>query len=65
MILIVLYLHPVFQTHELEQATVKGMRGLLVAMIRQSDKLENFKDSFSPKDSIHAKFSSQTGLPVR
>ncbi|XP_059080504.1 probable phosphorylase b kinase regulatory subunit alpha isoform X1 [Tigriopus californicus] len=52
------------KTHELEQATVKCMRGLLTCMMRQSDRVERFKETFSPKDSIHAKFSSETGLPV-
>jgi hypothetical protein len=53
------------QTYELEQATCKCMRGLLKAMIGQRDRVERFKESFSPKDSIHAKFSANTGLSVR
>jgi phosphorylase kinase alpha/beta subunit len=40
------------------------MRGLLMAMMRQRDKLERFKTTQSPLDAIHAKFSSETGQAV-
>ena len=40
------------------------MRGLLTSMMRQRDRIERFKDSHDPMDSIHAKFASDTGLPV-
>ena len=33
-------------------------------MTRQLDKIEQFKDNFSPLDSIHAKFGCKTGFPV-
>ena len=49
-----------FQAYELEQACVKCMRGLLKAMMLQRDKVERFKESFAPKDSIHAKFGYDT-----
>ncbi len=52
------------QKHELEQSTVKCMRGLLTAMMRQRDRIERFKKSHDPLDSIHAKFAYDTGLPV-
>lgn len=52
------------KTYELEQSCVKLMRGLLMAMIRQKDKVETFKETQSPQDAIHAKFSSSTMLPV-
>ncbi len=53
------------QKHELEQSTVKCMRGLLTSMMRQRDRIERFKESHDPLDSIHAKFAYDTGLPVR
>ncbi|KAG0412106.1 hypothetical protein HPB47_010745 [Ixodes persulcatus] len=48
------------KTYELEQACVKMMRGLLMAMMRQKDKVEKFKMTQSPTDSLHAKYSSET-----
>ncbi|CAN7993482.1 unnamed protein product [Ixodes hexagonus] len=48
------------KTYELEQACVKMMRGLLMAMMRQKDKVEKFKQTQSPTDSLHAKYSSET-----
>lgn len=33
-------------------------------MMLQVDKLEKFKQTQSPKDSLHAKYSSLTGKPV-
>ena len=33
------------KTYELEQSCVKLMRGLLMAMIRQVDKVEKFKET--------------------
>ncbi|OWF44218.1 Phosphorylase b kinase regulatory subunit alpha, liver isoform [Mizuhopecten yessoensis] len=52
------------KTYELEQAVVKLMRGLLRCMMMQVDKLEKFKHTQSPKDALHAKYSSKTGKPV-
>lgn len=48
------------KTYELEQSCVKLMRGLLMAMIRQKDKVEKFKETQSPEDALHAKYSSNT-----
>ncbi|XP_043072333.1 probable phosphorylase b kinase regulatory subunit alpha isoform X3 [Drosophila grimshawi] len=50
--------------YELEQSCVKLMRGLLMAMMNQKDKVEKFKMTQSPVDSLHAKYSSKNGLPV-
>ncbi|CAH2063466.1 unnamed protein product, partial [Iphiclides podalirius] len=52
------------KTYELEQSCVKLMRGLLMAMMQQKDKVEKFKSTQHPLDSIHAKYSSITGLVV-
>lgn len=49
---------------ELEQATVKLMRGLLQCMMRQSNKVESFKYSLEAHDSLHAKYDTETGLKV-
>ncbi len=48
----------------LNQSVVKLMRGLLVAMMRQSDRVESFKKSLNPIDSLHAKYGTNTGLSV-
>lgn len=52
------------KTYELEQACIKMMRGLLLAMMRQKDKVEKFKQTQNPADSLHAKYSSQTTATV-
>ncbi|XP_042227073.1 probable phosphorylase b kinase regulatory subunit alpha isoform X4 [Homarus americanus] len=52
------------KTYELEQSCVKLMRGLLTCMMQQKDKVEKFKQTQAPIDSLHAKYSSKTGLPV-
>jgi phosphorylase kinase alpha/beta subunit len=46
---------------ELEHSVVKLMRGLLFAMMRQSAKVEAFKDTQSPLDALHAKYDTKTG----
>jgi phosphorylase kinase alpha/beta subunit len=46
---------------ELEQSVVKLMRGLLFCMLRQSGKVEQFKQTQSPLDALHAKYNTQTG----
>lgn len=46
---------------ELEQSTIKLMRGLLFCMMRQAGKVEQFKQTQSPLDALHAKYSTQTG----
>ena len=48
------------KAYELEQAVVKLMRGLLMAMLLQKDKVEKFKYTLNPSDSLHAKYSSKT-----
>lgn len=50
--------------YELEQSCVKLMRGLLNAMMNQKDKVEKFKVTQNPLDSLHAKYSSLSGQPV-
>ncbi|XP_075972760.1 putative phosphorylase b kinase regulatory subunit alpha isoform X3 [Anticarsia gemmatalis] len=52
------------KTYELEQSCVKLMRGLLMAMMQQKDKVEKFKSTQHPTDSLHAKYSSTTGRTV-
>lgn len=52
------------KTYELEQACIKMMRGLLLAMMRQKDKVEKFKQTQNPADALHAKYSSQTTATV-
>ena len=52
------------RAYELEQATVKNMRGLLTAMMRQSDRVERFKASQQPMDALHAKYDTATGEAV-
>ena len=52
------------RTYELEQSTVKLMRGLLQAMMQQSAKVEEFKHSHNPLDALHAKYDTATGAVV-
>lgn len=52
------------RTYELEQSVVKLMRGLLLAMMQQSHKVERFKDSQDPLESLHAKYDTATGRAV-
>ncbi|UZJ45420.1 glycoside hydrolase family 15 protein [Marinimicrobium sp. C6131] len=52
------------RSDQLEQATIKLMRGLLQSMMRQSDKVETFKSSLDPMDALHAKYDTATGLTV-
>ncbi|WP_111977925.1 glycoside hydrolase family 15 protein [Algibacillus agarilyticus] len=49
---------------QLEQSTVKLMRGLLQSMMRQSAKVETFKHTSDSLDCLHAKYDTNTGLPV-
>uniref|UniRef100_A0A5S6QR63 Phosphorylase b kinase regulatory subunit n=1 Tax=Trichuris muris TaxID=70415 RepID=A0A5S6QR63_TRIMR len=46
--------------HELEQTCVKVMRSLLNCFMGQAEKVEKFKKSQAPRDSLHAKYSAQT-----
>uniref|UniRef100_A0A2C9JLW3 Phosphorylase b kinase regulatory subunit n=1 Tax=Biomphalaria glabrata TaxID=6526 RepID=A0A2C9JLW3_BIOGL len=52
------------KAYELEKAVVEAMRGLLRAMLMQSEKVESFKRTQSPRDALHAKYSSITGKTV-
>ncbi len=52
------------QAFELEQAVVRNMRGLLLAMMRQADRVERFKHSLDPIDALHAKYDTATGEAV-
>ncbi|HEY9883912.1 MAG TPA: glycoside hydrolase family 15 protein, partial [Thermosynechococcaceae cyanobacterium] len=52
------------RTFELEHSVVKLMRGLLFAMMRQVQKVEQFKVTQSPLDALHAKYDTQTGATV-
>ncbi|XP_016904316.1 probable phosphorylase b kinase regulatory subunit alpha isoform X4 [Apis cerana] len=52
------------KTYELEQSCVKLMRGLLMAMMQQKEKVEQFKSSQNPCDALHAKYSSVNGQTV-
>lgn len=48
------------RTYELEHSVVKLMRGLLFAMMRQAQKVEQFKYTQSPLDALHAKYDTNT-----
>ncbi len=52
------------RSYLLSQSVVKLMRGLLIAMMRQSDRVEKFKNSLNPIDALHAKYGTNTGLAV-
>jgi phosphorylase kinase alpha/beta subunit len=50
--------------YELEHSVVKLMRGLLFAMMRQAEKVEQFKVTQAPLDALHAKYDLDTGDTV-
>ncbi len=52
------------RTFELEHSVIKLMRGLLFAMMKQAEKVERFKDTQHPLDSLHAKYDTRTGDTV-
>ncbi|MCJ7765655.1 MAG: glycoside hydrolase family 15 protein, partial [Thiovulaceae bacterium] len=52
------------RSYLLSQSVVKLMRGLLRAMMQQSDRVEAFKKSLNPSDALHAKYGTNTGLAV-
>ncbi|MGB5964996.1 MAG: glycoside hydrolase family 15 protein, partial [Sulfurimonadaceae bacterium] len=52
------------RSYLLSQSVVKLMRGLLSAMMHQSDRIEAFKTSLNPTDALHAKYGTNTGLAV-
>ncbi|AFY69310.1 phosphorylase kinase alphabeta [Thalassoporum mexicanum PCC 7367] len=49
------------RAYELECSVIKLMRGLLMAMMRQAHKLEDFKHNQALLDSLHAKYDTHTG----
>lgn len=53
-----------YRAHILKQSVVKLMRGLLMAMMRQANKVEAYKISHNPLDALHAKYATNTGLAV-
>lgn len=53
-----------YRSYLLSQSVVKLMRGLLISMMRQKDKVERFKYTLNPRDALHAKYGTDTGLPV-
>lgn len=53
-----------YRSYVLSQSVVKLMRGLLVAMMRQADHVEAFKNTKDPIDALHAKYGTHTGLSV-
>lgn len=55
---------PSTRVFELEQRVLQLMRGLLNAMLRQAAKVERFKHSLAPLDSLHAKYDTGSGNPV-
>ncbi len=52
------------RSYLLAQSVVKLMRGLLTSMMRQSDRIEAFKQTHNPTDALHAKYGTKTGLAV-
>jgi phosphorylase kinase alpha/beta subunit len=48
----------------IKEGNNKLMRGLLIAMMRQSDRVERFKQTLDPLDALHAKYDTATGDPV-
>lgn len=53
-----------YRTYLLSHSVVKLMRGLMSAMMKQSDKVEGFKNTLNPADALHAKYGTSTGLGV-
>lgn len=49
---------------ELKQSVVKLMRGLLMSMMQQAEKVERFKKTQSKDDALHAKYNYRTGETV-
>ncbi len=49
------------KTFYLRESTIRLMRGLLRAMMRQSGKVESFKKSLALHHALHAKYDTQTG----
>ncbi|KAJ8247295.1 hypothetical protein GJAV_G00244650 [Gymnothorax javanicus] len=52
------------RTHELEHSAIKCMRGILYCYMRQSDKVEQFKQDPNPYKCLHSVFNVHTGDEV-
>jgi hypothetical protein len=52
------------QIVELQYSVIKLMRGLLFSMMRQSHKVEQFKQTQSLEHALHAKYNTNTGETV-
>lgn len=52
------------RTHELAQSAVKCMRGILECWLHQAEKVEKFKQSQTPKNSLHSVFHMVTGESI-
>ncbi|XP_058638451.1 phosphorylase b kinase regulatory subunit beta isoform X2 [Onychostoma macrolepis] len=52
------------RTHELEHSAIKCMRGIMYCYMRQSDKVEKFKQDPSPSTCLHSVFNVETGDEV-
>ncbi|XP_036390620.1 phosphorylase b kinase regulatory subunit beta-like isoform X2 [Megalops cyprinoides] len=52
------------RTHELEHSAIKCMRGILYCYMRQSDKVEQFKQDPNPSKCLHSIFNVHTGDEV-
>ncbi|XP_057202334.1 phosphorylase b kinase regulatory subunit beta isoform X2 [Triplophysa rosa] len=52
------------RTHELEHSAIKCMRGIMYCYMRQSDKVEKFKQDPSPSTCLHSIFNVHTGDEV-
>ncbi|XP_062275709.1 phosphorylase b kinase regulatory subunit beta isoform X3 [Scomber scombrus] len=52
------------RTHELEHSAIKCMRGILYCYMRQSDKVEQFKQDPNPAKCLHSVFNVDTGDEV-
>ncbi|XP_036440372.1 phosphorylase b kinase regulatory subunit beta isoform X1 [Colossoma macropomum] len=52
------------RTHELEHSAIKCMRGILYCYMRQSDKVERFKQDPNPYTCLHSVFNVHTGDEV-
>ncbi|XP_052004969.1 phosphorylase b kinase regulatory subunit beta isoform X1 [Xyrauchen texanus] len=52
------------RTHELEHSAIKCMRGIMYCYMRQSDKVEKFKQDPNPSTCLHSIFNVHTGDEV-
>lgn len=52
------------RTYLLNHSVIRLMRGLLVSMMRQSEKVESFKHNQDPLFALHAKYDTPTGATV-